>query len=42
MVTLPSSAFFNGWPALLRSLLDGFFIPLRGSLDGLESATAHR
>src|SRR5712692_77382 len=35
MLALSSSAFFNGWPALLRPLLDGFFIPLRGSLDGL-------
>jgi hypothetical protein len=35
MLALSSSAFFNGWPALLRPLLDYFFIPLRGSLDGL-------
>ena len=40
MVALSSSAFFNGWPALLRPLLDGFFIPLRGSLDGLMPTLA--
>jgi hypothetical protein len=35
MLALSSSAFFNGWPALLRPLLNGFSIPLRGSLDEL-------
>src|SRR5712691_3009412 len=35
MVALSSWAFFNGGPALLRPLLDGCFVALRGSLDGL-------
>ncbi len=35
IVALSSSAFFSSRPALLRPLLEGFFIPLRGALDGL-------
>ena len=35
IVALSSSAFFYSRPALKRPLLEGFFIPLCGSLDGL-------